>query len=298
MDRRTFLFTSGSGVLGSGMISASSVCSSSPEIPWICVTCGTQYIPSVRPRTACAICEDPRQYVGWEGQQWTCMETLSSIYRNTFEEEEPNLTSIHTEPSFAINQRAFVLKTAEGNILWDCVALLDQNTVARIKALGGLKAIAISHPHYYTTMIEWSRTFDAPIFLHALNRKWVCRPDACIHFWEGETLTLPGGLTLIRTGGHFEGFQVLHWPGGAQGKGVLLAGDQPEVCSARNWVTFMYSYPNYIPLGPTALRGILDALRPFSYDRLYAAFPGRNISTNAKLVVERSAHRYLNAIDS
>jgi len=36
-----------------------------------------------------------------------------------------------------------------GNILWDCVSLIDSDTVARIQALGGISAIAISHPHYY-----------------------------------------------------------------------------------------------------------------------------------------------------
>lgn len=225
------------------------------------------------------------------------METLTSIHRNTFEMEEADLYSIHMEPSFAINQRAFLVRTPEGNVLWDCVALLDDVTRQKIRACGGLKAIAVSHPHYYTTMVEWSRAFgDAPIYLHSLNKDWVMRPDKAIRFWEGETLSLPGGLTLIRTGGHFDGFQVLHWPDGAGGKGLLLAGDQPEVCSARSWVTFMYSYPNYIPLGPAAIKRILRALQPFSFDRLYGAFPGRTVSANAKRVVERSAARYLDAI--
>ena len=53
--------------------------------------------------------------------------------------------------------------------------------------MGGIKAIAISHPHYYSSMVEWSRAFGGvPIYLHAADRQWVMRPDHAIVFWEGE----------------------------------------------------------------------------------------------------------------
>jgi hypothetical protein len=122
------------------------------------------------------------------------------------------------------------------------------------------------------------------------------RPDERIKFWDGETKPLVGRLTLVHTGGHFDGFQVLHWPAGAGGKGVLLAGDQPAVCQDRRWVTFMYSYPNMIPLGPTAIRKIAAALKPFAFDRLYSAFADQVVKADAKAAVERSASRYLRMI--
>jgi hypothetical protein len=222
---------------------------------------------------------------------------LSNIHRNSIQQEEPNLFSIHTEPAFGIGERAFLIQTPEGNVLWDCVALLDADTRKGISALGGIHAIAISHPHYYTTMVEWSRAFnDAPIYLHELDKQWVMRSDANVRYWAGRTKKLQAGLTLVHTGGHFDGFQVLVWPDGSSGKGVLLAGDQPEVCSARDWVTFMYSYPNYIPLGGNALRRVVNALNPHAFDRLYGAFPGRTVDRDAKAVVERSANRYLDAL--
>ena len=87
-------------------------------------------------------------------------------------------------------------------------------------ALGGIAAIAVSHPHYYTTMIEWSHAFkNAPVHIHKSDAKWVLRPDSVIQFWDRATKSLFGGLTLINTGGHFEGFQVCHWPAGASGHG-------------------------------------------------------------------------------
>jgi hypothetical protein len=270
-----------------------------PGRAWICVTCGTQYPVSAQAPSACPICQDPRQYVDWAGQKWTTLELLSQTHKNIISEEEPGLYSIHTQPDFAIGEKAFLVQTPEGNLLWDCVALLDEDTKTEIRRLGGVAAIAVSHPHYYTTMVEWSRAFgNAPIFLHELERKWVMRPDSSIRFWSGETRALVGGTIAIRTGGHFDGFQVALWRSASDGQGVLLAGDQPEVCLDRNWVTFMYSYPNYIPLNRRAVKNIVTALKPFSFDRLYAAFPGRVLNKNAKEIVARSAERYIHAISS
>ena len=35
---------------------------------YLCVTCGTQYPASDEPPATCPICEDPRQYVPFDGQ--------------------------------------------------------------------------------------------------------------------------------------------------------------------------------------------------------------------------------------
>ena len=268
--------------------------------PYLCVTCGTQFSESAQPPARCPICEDERQYINPEGQTWTTMEGLRSSHKNLVKQEEAGLYSINTEPKFGIGQRAFLIQTGQGNILWDCVALLDDATIARVNELGGIAEIAVSHPHYYTSMVEWSRAFGgAPIHLHEAERPWVMRPDPCIRFWKGRTHDLRAGLTLVSTGGHFEGYQVLHWPAGAGGKGALMAGDQPQICMDPRQVTFMYSYPNYIPLNATAIRHIIDCLDPLKYDRIYGAFFTRGkgiIPTKGKEVVQRSARRYLQAI--
>jgi len=266
---------------------------------FICVTCGTQFPASSEPPPACPICTDERQFVGLDGQQWTTLEALSQKYHNVIQEQEANLYSIHTEPQFAIGERAFLLRTPEGNVLWDCVALVDQPTIDAIRKLGGIAAIAISHPHYYTTMVEWSLAFDsAPIHLHSADRQWVMRPHANVQHWSGESKQLLADLVLIHTPGHFGGYQVLFWPAGANGKGVLLSGDQPQVCMDTGWVSFMYSYPNYIPLGAQAIRQIVNQLEHYKFDRIYGAFPKRTVVANAKDVVERSAARFIGAIAS
>ena len=49
---------------------------------------------------------------------------------------EPGLTEIVTEPKFAIGQRALLVEAPGGNVLWDCVSLIDDATIAAVEALG------------------------------------------------------------------------------------------------------------------------------------------------------------------
>jgi hypothetical protein len=257
---------------------------------FVCATCGVQYAETAEPPGACAICRDERQYVPVEGQRWTTLAELASDHRNEIR-EDAGLIGIGTEPSFAIGQRALLVPAGETNVLWDCVTLIDGGTVRAVSEHGGLRAIAISHPHYYSALVEWSRAFgDVPVYLHADDRAWVLRPDPCVEVWEGETLDLGDGLTLIRCGGHFAGGQVLHYDR------TLLTGDIVQVIPDRRYVSFMYSYPNLIPLDARAIRGIVDALEPFEFDRIVGAWWGRLVPEDAKARVRRSAERYLRAI--
>jgi glyoxylase-like metal-dependent hydrolase (beta-lactamase superfamily II) len=264
---------------------------------YICTTCGVQYPESVLPPEHCAICEDERQYIGWSGQRWTTLKELQSTSRNQLDVEGPELISITTEPKFAIGQRALHLRSSGGNLLWDCISLIDDRSVAAVQALGGVSGIAISHPHYYSSLVEWSQALGGvPVYLHADDRQWVMRPDRAIVFWDGETRALGAGLTLIRCGGHFPGATVLHWAEGAGGKGALLSGDVLQVGEDRKSVSFMYSYPNYIPVNAAAVRRIVAALAPFDFDAIYGAWFGRNVTSGAKEALRRSADRYIAAI--
>jgi glyoxylase-like metal-dependent hydrolase (beta-lactamase superfamily II) len=264
---------------------------------YICATCGTQYPESAEPPERCPICEDDRQYVGWDGQQWTTMAELRRAHTNCIKEEEPGLYGIGSEPAFAIGQRALLVTMPGGNVLWDCITVLDDATIDAVRARGGVKAIAISHPHYYGSMIEWAHAFDAPVYIHDDDRDWVMRPDPAVRFWAGETLPLGiDGLTLIRCGGHFPGGTVLHWPAGAEGRGALLTGDIISVAQDRRWVSFMYSFPNQVPLNAAAVRRIEAAVAPFAFDRIYGAWWGRVVAHDARVAVARSAERYIRAL--
>jgi glyoxylase-like metal-dependent hydrolase (beta-lactamase superfamily II) len=267
--------------------------------PFICVTCGAHFPAAANPPASCPICEDERQYLGPEGQLWTTLDALRQDHRNAVVPVEAGLTGIQTEPKVAIGQQAHLIQTPAGNVLWNCISLVDDATVAAVAELGGLAAITVSHPHFFTGVAAWSHAFGGvPILLHADDRAWVTHPDPAIHFWAGETYDpLPGsGLTLIHCGGHFAGSCVLHWPAGAAGRGVLLTGDTIMVVPDRRWVSFMSSYPNLIPLGAAAIRRIVAAVEPYPYDRLYSAWPGLVVAADAKTAVHRSADRYVDRI--
>jgi glyoxylase-like metal-dependent hydrolase (beta-lactamase superfamily II) len=184
------------------------------------------------------------------------------------------------------------VKSTQGNVLWDCLPYLDDEIVERVSAEGGLAAIAISHPHYYSAMVEWAHAFACPIYLHQAERKWVMRPDPLIRFWDGETHQLAGDLTLIRCGGHYEGGQVLYW----RERRALLSGDIVHVIPDRRFVSFMYSYPNLIPLSQAQVQRIAAALEPFEFDTIHGAWWDRVVERDGSAVVRRSVDRYVRAV--
>jgi len=228
------------------------------------------------------------------GQRWR---RWPAGHFNSYRQYEPGVIGIGTQPAFAIGQRALVVCTPNGNVLWDCIAMLDPATVTLINGLGGLKAIAISHPHFYTTMVEWSRVFGAPIHLHAADQRWIMRPDPSIQLWNGETQQLLPDVALIRCGGHFPGGTVLHWAKGAGGRGVLCSSDIATVTTDRKFLSFMRSYPNLIPLSAKQVIGIAVALEPFQFDTVYGHYFDRVIPTGGKQILEISVKRYVAAIN-
>src|SRR5207237_10672018 len=124
-------------------------------------------------------------------------------------------------------------------------------------------------------MIEWAERFDAQIFLHAADRQWVMRKSPRIQFWEGLTLSLWDGLTLINLGGHFEGGTVLHWPAASRedgSKGALLTADIITAVQDRRYVSFMRSYPNLIPLGASAIRRIVERIELLPFEQIYVGW--------------------------
>ena len=264
---------------------------------YICVTCGVQFEKSVEPPPRCPICEDERQYVGFAGQAWTTLDDLQREHQNVLQELEPGLTEIITQPKVGIGQRALLVETPEGNVLWDCLSLIDDETIAAIEARGGIACLAMSHPHMFGSMVDWSRAFgNVPIRLHASYERWVKRPDPVIEYWHEESLQLDQGASLHCCGGHFTGATVLHWPGGANGRGVLVTSDTMHVTPDRRHVAFMYSYANYIPLSASTVDSVVSKIEHLKFDRIYSHFSGLVISTDAQAAVQRSAERHKKAI--
>jgi glyoxylase-like metal-dependent hydrolase (beta-lactamase superfamily II) len=265
---------------------------------FICRTCGVQQAASDRPPLQCDICMDERQYVPPEGQRWATLSELQSEGRRVVVRElEQGLTGIGADPRIGIGQRALLVQTGAGNLLWDCFGFIDDRGIAAVRERGGLHGIAMSHPHFYGACVEWSQAFDhAPIFIPEADRRWVMRPDPAIRYWSDEASPLPD-LKLIRCGGHFEGSAVLQWPAGADGRGALFTGDTLTVVADRRFVSFMRSYPNEIPLSPQVVRQIIARVQPYRFDRVYGGWWDRVIDRDGSAAVERSADRYIRWVE-
>ncbi len=265
---------------------------------YVCQTCGVQQRPQSTPPASCAVCADERQYVGRSGQQWTTLEEMRASYRTEVTELEPGLHQLITQPRFGIGQRALLVQTPHGNLLWDCLSFLDQATNEAVLGLGGISAIAISHPHFYGSCVEWSDAFGgAPIYLSQSDREFLARSSPAVVCFPGDDVEPWPGIQVLRLGGHFHGSTVLLWKAGASGRGALLTGDTIAVAADRRWVAFLYSYPNRIPLAADEVRAISARVATLSFDRIYGGWPDDVVDSDARGAVMRSAERYLGMLD-
>jgi hypothetical protein len=264
---------------------------------YICITCGTGYPPSAEPPAHCPICEDERQYVRAGGQRWTTMAELRGNHANDIRELEPGLFGVGSTPQIAIGERALFIPQPGGGVLWDLTPLVTDEAVAQLQALGGVRAMAISHPHFFTTMADWSEALGGvPIHLHEATRPYVMRPTDRIEYWSGDTHDLGQGVSLVRTGGHYHGSTVLHWAAGAGGRGVLMTGDSIMVVPDTRYMSFMRSYPNLVPLPARTVRAIAAAVAPYPFDRVYAGWWDRVSDHDAGARLAASVERYIAAI--
>lgn len=213
-------------------------------------------------------------------------------YTTQVAEVEPNLYGIGTDPGIGVGQRALLVRTSEGNVLWDPPAYVDRHAFEEVRALGGLHAVTASHPHMYGAIVDWADEFDAEIVLPEVDVGWLLRASSRVRTWSG-TLELLPGVTLVRCGGHFPGSSVLHWAGGAGGAGAILVGDTIMVTPGEDRVTFMWSAPNRLPLPERGVRAIVDALRPYTFDRVYAGWWSPVLRSDAAEIVPRCAERYI-----
>jgi hypothetical protein len=260
---------------------------------WICAACGNHYPQAASPPAACVVCSDERQWVPPTGQRWTTLAELGAAgHRAEVRELEPGLLGIGTEPPFGIGQRALLVRTAEGNLLWDLPGFVDERAFQAVSDAGGLRAVSASHPHFYGAIVEWSHAFDAEVLLAGADAAWLTRPDPAVRTWSGVLPLLPG-VTLVQCGGHFAGSAVVHWADGAGGAGVLLSGDTIFVTPGEDRVSFVGSAPNRLPLSERAVRGVVEAVRPYRFDRIYGGWWGPVLRSDAHRVLERSAERYV-----
>ncbi|KZT21752.1 hypothetical protein NEOLEDRAFT_1138952 [Neolentinus lepideus HHB14362 ss-1] len=284
----------------------------------ICTTCGIQYTSTNRRpyRTGdeesgdgCVICLDERQYVAPTGQNWTTWRKIEEDYKTELvsEEKDRRVVRIMTEPSFGIGQTPFVVNSYRGSVIWDCQAYLSDSAVAQILASTAdkpLLGIAISHPHFYGSSVTWARKLGCKVFISAKDKEWFVRDDRnvaeVVEFWEGDRKVFADGLTMIRCGGHFPGSCVLHWDRSFEPPepnlpttGVVFCSDTFGIGSDHSKISFMYSYPNMIPLPPWDIQALWHSLRPFAFEDIYGAWPGNLSYGEGRSKVLKSARRFI-----
>ena len=259
---------------------------------FICTACGMQYRATAQamPPAQCAICEEERQYVPPRGQ------SLDHARRARAKPHEqlPRIRGRRHRHrrGFAIGQRALLVRTDGRQHAVGLRRHARRRDRDHDQGLGGIKAIAISHPHFYTTMVEWARAFGARIHLHAADTAWIMRPDPAIELWDGETNKLWDGVTLVRCGGHFEGGTVLHWAaaraGAASSAPATFSPSPPTASGSPSCAAIRISFRC------RRARSSISARRmaPFAFDTLYGHYFDRVIAKDAKPVLEKSVARY------
>jgi hypothetical protein len=254
-----------------------------------------QYPDTASPPASCPICEDERECVAAAGQRWTSADELARDHSVQIREEEPGLVGLGVTPSFAIGQRALLVRTPHGNVLWDCIPLLDEPTRRTLDRWGGVSAVCVSHPHFYAALVDFADAFEARVFLPRADLRWIQRPSPRITLFDDEVEPVPG-VTVARVGGHFDGAAVLHWAAGAGGAGVLLTGDTIMVVEDRRWVGFLWSYVNLVPLDAVAVDGIARRVARFRFDRMYGGWWDHVVLDGGAEAVRRSADRYVRCV--
>lgn len=257
----------------------------------ICSNCGTWYpVKMVTP--ICPICADDRQYVPERGQQWTLPEDLLNKHSVKINKKKQRLYELTVNPHFAIGQRALLVLSEQGNVLWDCVPLLDELTIEFIRAKGGLAAIAFSHPHYYSNMNDWADTFDCPVYIHKNDAGYIQVGGSRIKLWEGEKLELWEGMRIMLIGGHFDGSSILHVPF-LSPEGSILCGDTLFLSPSKKHFSILRSYPNRIPLPLSEMKRLKDRFDDIPFDVFYGYEKSQNLDRDVKRIFTESMQRYL-----
>lgn len=262
-----------------------------------CATCGVERAEPL-PRV-CPICADERQFVPSEGQTWTgpaeSAERGASI---EFVQREPGVTMLVQSGCPGIPHKPMLISTDHGNVLVEAPNFIDEAAVHAVRERGGIAAIIATHPHMYGLQSLWSAAFgDCPVFVSAADERWLGVRPANTVVWEGRAwedgrlpVEIVPGVTASQPGGHFPGSAVVHWRA-PDGAGVLFTGDTIGTVADPRWVTFMRSFPNWLPLSGPAVRRIAEHVGHFDFERVYGNFGG-SVPRDARAVVQRSAERY------
>ena len=255
---------------------------------WICAP--ARAVPRHRRASGrCPICEDERQYVGWPASM---DDDGRDRRRHTVvvREEEPDLIGIGVKPPSASASGPCWCAPRTGT----CCGTASRCSTRRARARSPSWAASTQSACRIRTSTPRTSTSPTPSTRASSSRAPTAVDPATLAAHRAvRRRHRPGARRHARPHrGHFDGAAVLHWPAGSDGRGALLTGDTITVVQDRDWVSFMWSYPNLIPLAearsrdrPTASGG--------SASTASTAAGGDGCVGRRRAAIRRSADRYI-----
>jgi hypothetical protein len=67
-----------------------------------------------------------------------------------------------------------------------------------VEKLGGIQAIVISHPHFYSAMCAWGLRFGAPVYVHEV-RKSPAAAAQMLHYINMRQAGFPHSTVAVAT---------------------------------------------------------------------------------------------------
>jgi glyoxylase-like metal-dependent hydrolase (beta-lactamase superfamily II) len=245
--------------------------------PLICTYCGNRTFIGEGETPECLICAnryvpEPKARVRFKRP-----DALLPDHHTEIVQLEEDIWRFYVRPNLGIRHYAFFIQRPGGNVLMDMQPILTNDLAAWIGAKGGLKAIVLSHPHYYGAMDDFSTRFHAPVWIHATDRDWaVGYPN--VECLDAEDHSFDETLGMIHIPGQFEGGLCLLY---ARHRGILFTGDTLMVSPTTGELSAWKSTPRQVPYTRDEFHVIREGILALEFDQLYASVRGE-IRSGAK----------------
>lgn len=253
--------------------------------PWCCTNCGYWQRFPTRP-TWCPVCLDHRHAVPRRGWDFRTPNDLAGRWRTVWRQIEPGLWRFTNDPQLGIGGAGYLVKRPEGNVAFEACAWYSEVALAWIAALGGVAWAAASHPHAYGGLWQLQERFGCEVSVQRHDLAW-SGSFRCTWPFD-DFLDLGGGLTLHHTGGHFDGYAVLH----SVPRRLLFSGDalklerSPDDPRSAEALSTHKSHVRAVPLTPVELRRYRDVFARLAFDQTWTPFEqGANAGRAAALAL-------------
>ena len=238
---------------------------------YVCRNCGFWQRDFSRP-TNCPLCKDARHVLPVGGWDFYNLEEASEAFPMHWEELLPGLWRFWNDPVDGIGSHSYLIQNKLGNIIFEGATVYSNEALEKLKALGGVRFAAASHPHTYGALWQLQDHFDANIALHVADFSWSTALRVT-HPFDEELELLPK-LRLLPAGVHFAGQAFLH----DEEHGVLFCGDALKFDLDEDNPRYAVSISSHksfvrsVPLTPRETASYRQVFRQYTFDKTYSPF--------------------------